>query len=198
MGLVIYLARAFLKSSILTLSSRSSLFVMMNALYFGSILVAALLTQAQYPPLYEWPTDHNIFPVDGGFLTMVMNIFLFNLVVNGFLLVTLTGLLFFALPAGVVLMRAAFWGIMFNQLPTPQFLIALPTVILEGEGYIVASVAGINLGLSWLKPDWSYKGQQLSRLEALKMAFKECARVYILVAMLLLVAAIVETVTITF
>jgi uncharacterized membrane protein SpoIIM required for sporulation len=61
---------------------------------------------------------------------------------------------------------------------------------------VVAGVAGINLGLSWLKPSWAHKKEVSSRLEAFKMALKECGYLYILVAMLLFAAAIVETATI--
>lgn len=69
-------------------------------------------------------------------------------------------------------------------------------LIFEGEGYVMASVAGINLGLSWLKPRWIYGEGSLSKLEALKKAFKECAHLYIFVAILLLTAALIEAVII--
>jgi len=88
------------------------------------------------------------------------------------------------------------WGVLLNGLLTSQFLAAFPTLILEGEGYVLAALAGVNLGLSLLKPEWAYKGEGLSRLEAVKRALKDCAYTYVLVAIFLFVAAVVETVTI--
>jgi len=82
-----------------------------------------------------------------------------------------------------------------NRLSTPVFLSALPTLILEGEGYVLASLIGIVLGMSWLKPRWAYRGEELSRSEAVKRAFGDCARVYAWVAILLLAGAVVETAT---
>ena len=75
------------------------------------------------------------------------------------------------------------------------FLAALPTLALEGEGYVLAALAGVNLGLAWLKPKWAYRGEDLSRSEAVNKALKECARIYVFVAVFLFVAAVVETIT---
>jgi hypothetical protein len=169
----------------------------MNALFFGSILVAALLTQALYLPLYEWSTGDGFLPMNAGLPMMIVSIFLFNLIVGAFIFVTLSGLVFFIFPVIVLLIRAMLWGTLLNQVPTPMFLIAFPTLILEGEGYVIASIAGVNLGLSWLKPGWVYTGESLSRLKTLKKALKECAYAYFLVTIFLLVAAIVEALTIT-
>lgn len=181
------------------LSKRGKLFKVVNVVYFWSIFVVALLARFLFQPM----------PYESGFLEVpeisigfdwplaIVGIFLFNLVLSGFFVVTLPGLAFFPLSAAALVYRAFLWGVILSQLPTPLFLAVLPTLVLEGEGYVLASVGGMILGMSWLKPVWSYKGEQLSRLEALKRAFKECACVYILVVMLLLVAAIVETVTIT-
>jgi hypothetical protein len=70
----------------------------------------------------------------------------------------------------------------------------LPTILLEGEGYVSAGATGVILGLSWLRPSWI--GQEgISRRESLKRAMKECAYLYVLVALLLLAAALVETLT---
>jgi hypothetical protein len=137
-----------------------------------------------------------VFPETGSLPSMIVNIFFFSLIVSAFCVVTLPGLVFFAFPAVILALRVALWGATINQLPTPQFLAAFPTLILEGEGYVVASMAGIILGLSWLKPELAYKGEGLSRLKALKKALKECVYMYVLVTMILLVAAIVESITI--
>ena len=191
--------RAFFVSLMEIFSRRSLLFVLMNTLFFGSILIGALLAQGQYLPFYVLRMDERIFPPEfSDPLFMVVYIFFSNIIVSAFLLVTLTGLLFFAFPVVVLVDRAAVWGALLNLLPTPLFFAAFLTITLEGMGYVLASVAGINLGLSWLKPDWTYKGEQFSRMKALRKALRECIYIYVLVVVLLLAAAIVETVTIAY
>ena len=111
---------------------------------------------------------------------------------------TLTRLVFFILPVGFLLFRALLWGVLINSLPTPLFLASFATLILEGEGYVLAGLAGANLGLSWLKPEWIIKRGELSRSEAVKQTFKDCLHIYVLVALFLLVGAVVETITLAF
>jgi len=59
----------------------------------------------------------------------------------------------------------------------------------------LASVAGTVLGLSWFKPGWVFRGENVSRRKALRKAFRECFYLYALISVVLLVAAVVETVT---
>lgn len=139
--------------------------------------------------------DEGFFSVDG-LPMLTINIFLFNLVVSSLLLITLPGLVFFALPAIILLIKGVMWGILLNQLPTSLFLLAIPVFMFEGEGYVIASIAGINMGLSWLKPRWTYEGS-LSRREALKKALMDCVCLYFFVIILILAAAIIEAVIIT-
>lgn len=144
-----------------------------------------------------WPVREEVFQREIGVSPwLVLDIFFFNLVLSGFVLVTLSGLVFFALPVMFVLVRALLRGVLLDALPTAWFLIAFPTLILEGEGYVLVSLAGVNLGMSWFKPEWAYGGGELSRRELVMMALKDCLRVYVLVAMFLFVAAVVEFVTI--
>jgi len=150
-----------------------------------------------YGRFYEWPLGESFVDTETrGLPLMIMDIFLFNLVVSGFVLVTLSGLLFFALPFVFLLFRAFLWGVLLGGLPTSLFLAALPTLILEGEGYVLASLAGINLGLSWLRPEWAYEGEELSRLESVKKALRDCVRIYVFVVVPLFVAAVVEALTV--
>ncbi len=157
------------------------------------MVVAALLTGGQPVLLGEWGVDRG--PVDAGsWIIMFVSVFLFNLVVSGFLLVTVSGLLFFGLSFGLLVVRGAMWGLMLNQLSTAAFLAAFPTLLLEGEGYVTAGLAGAVLGLSWLKPTWA-GWEDVSRWAALGQAAKECAYLYVLVVILLLAAAAAETAT---
>ena len=185
--------REFLKSCLSVVWKRSWIFVVLNWLFFGFIVLGALLLQFGVVGVYYWPLGET-FPVEvGNVFLMVGFIFVFNLILSGFLVVTLTGLAFFGLPVFFISFRAFLWGLLLNELSTPLFLAILPVLILEGEGYVLGALAGVNLGLSWLKPSWAYRSENLSRLEAFKKALKDSARIYILVAAVLFVAAIVET-----
>ena len=150
-------------------------------------MASALFTRGTY-----LSRDERSLVVDVSFT--FLNIFVSNLIVSGFLLLTVSGLLFFVAPFCILAYRAALWGVLLNGLSTPAFLAALPTILLEGEGYVFAGGAGIILGMSWLRPSWI--GQEgISRLESLKRTIRECTCFYVLVALLLLAAAFVETLT---
>ncbi len=190
------MARAFLVSCVETLLRRSLLVVAMSSLYFGFIVVGAFLGQARFLPFYELPGGDGLFFVEASLPLMIVGIFVLNLVVSGFFFTTLPGLVFFAFPVGVLVLRALVWGALLNWLPTSGLLVALPSFVLEGESYVLAAVSGINLGLSWLKPDWVNENRGFSRLEALKIASKECLHLYGLVAAFLFGAAVIEAITI--
>jgi len=168
----------------------------MNALYFGFIVVGAFLEQARFLPLFKLPGGNDFFWVEASLPLMIVGIFMFNLVVSGFFLTTLPGLVFFPFPVVSLVFRALFWGALLNWLPTSWLLIVLPTLVLEGEGYVLAGVAGVNLGLSLLRPDLAYEESGLSRSEALRIALKEWLYLYSLVAGLLFTAAVAEAFTI--
>lgn len=193
------LAERFLTSYVEVFSRRGRIFAVMNVLFFDSIFVFVLLSEFLCLPLpYEgepvWVLE---WFLGLHWLWMILAIFLFNLVLSGFVFLTLSGLVFFPVSVVVLVIRGALWGIMLNQQSAAGFFLVLPTLILEGEGYVLASVAGTVLGLSWLKPDWIYGGERFSRLDALKTALREALRLIFLVAVLLFLAAVVETFTIT-
>jgi hypothetical protein len=191
----VLLSKGFLKKCFAVLWARSSFFVVFNVLFFGAVFVSALMASLMFPPPFKGETA--VFPSffgDSWALTLLI-VFTSNLVLSAFLVVTLPGLVFFGLSLALLLYRAAVWGLLLAFASSYQFLGALPTVILEGEAYVIASVAGFVLGLSWLKPRWAFRGEGLSRREALVRAFRECFRLYVLVGFILFVAAIAETVT---
>jgi hypothetical protein len=190
---------AFLKSCIGIISKRGNLLAVFNLLYFSSIFVAALVAGFLFaPPLYMGgsPEIFGAFPFGDPVIAFFV-IFLSNLVLSAFVVVTLPGLGFFALSAVTMAVRSVLWGLLIYPLPVWGFLATLPTLILEGEAYVFAAVAGTTLGVSWLKPSWLYREEcGLSRVDALKKAFSEFKRMYFLVILLLFVGAIVETLTI--
>ena len=188
--------RRFLRSCLSVILKRDSILVVMNVFYFGSIVVGAFLAYESSFPFYREPVVESgtIYEL-GDSVWLGVNIFVSNLFLSAFFFTTLTGLVFFGLPLGFLFLRAMLWGTMLDQLSTSQFLVALPTLVLEGEAYVFASLCGIVLGLSWLKPTWVFEGESLSRWNSLKMALKECLHVYVFAALLLFVAAVVEVAT---
>lgn len=108
-------------------------------------------------------------------------------------MVTLPGIVFFPLSAAFLVFRAVLWGLLLYPLPSWLFLAVLPTLVLEGEAYVIAAVTGTVIGLSWVKSSLVFRDEKLSKWEALKTALKEGVHLYKGVALLLLIAAIVET-----
>lgn len=191
--------KAFLRTCMDVVCRRKRLLAALNLLFFWTVFAAALATSFLVtPPPYEGMVSETWRFVFGDhWFFMALGIFLSNLVLSALIMVTLPGLVFFLLSPALLLFRAAVWGQLLAFTSTLQFIVALPTLILEAEAYVLAAVAGTDLGLSWLKPERVYEGEgeRLSRREALKTAFKEVSYVYILVAVILFFAAIVETAT---
>lgn len=187
--------------SILGLSlvhSRWKILALLNALFFGCVfIVLALASLFLAPPLY-FGTHLNVpyFFLDSSWFVMILVIFTFNLALGSFVFVTLPGIVFFPLSAGILLYRGFLWGLLLYASPVWLFAVSLPTVMLEGEAYVFAAAAGTIAGASWVRPVLVYQKDGLSRVQALKISLKECLRIYAFVVALLLVAAIVETATI--
>lgn len=192
----------FLKDCLGVVSGRVLLLVALNWLFFCSIIAGALLGQYGYGGFASWPVGRAEFAENVDLPLLAIEIFALNLVASSFIVVTLPGLVFFALPAVLLVLRGLLWGLLFGGVSTSAFLLVLPTLVLEGEAYVFAALAGVNLGLSWLKPSLLYPrerlptGEKLPRSVAAALAFRECFRVYVFVVGLLLVAAVVEAMTI--
>lgn len=176
------------------LSRRRTVFVVLNTLFFDCIFLGVLSSQFLCAPLPYASESLGIFGLDWPW--MISAIFLLNLFLSGFVTLTLPGLVFFPLSAVALAMRGVSWGIMLNQPSIVPFWLVIPTFVLEGEGYVLASVAGSILGLSWLEPNRAYKDEHLSRLDALKTASREALHLLFLAAILLFLAAVVEALTI--
>lgn len=179
-------------------SSKGKFVAFMNLLFFGGFFVTALVARFLFPPpLYlGWRADVPEFLLDSNWPLMLLGIFFFNLALSAFVFVTLPGFVFFPFSAATLLYRAILWGTLLQNVPNWLLIAVLLTLILEGEAYVFASVAGSIVGLSWIKPTWLYRQERLSRKEAIKCSLKEAANLYLVVVLFLVVAAIVETATI--
>jgi hypothetical protein len=193
------LSGEFLKSCWEVASRRVRIFAFLNLAFFGLVFVAVFLMQFLLsPPLYSGSSSWVYDVFLGNWFLMVVGIFAFNLALSAFVVVTLPGVVFFPLSVGVLLYRGVLWSLLVYVMPSWLFLAVLPTLVLEGEAYIVAAVAGTIVGVSWIKPAWLYREEGLSRVDGFKKGFRECLRLYVLVVALLFVAAVVETAAIVY
>jgi hypothetical protein len=188
--------RDFLGACFSVVSRRRSFLMVLSWLFFIVLIIGVVLSSTGLVEISPSPFSEPFTLTADNVVVLFLFIFFSNLLLSGFLLLTASGMLFFALPAGLLFFRALLWGVFLAQLSTYRFLTAFPTLVLEGEGYVFAAIAGVELGLSWLKPGWMFRGESLSRLEAFKLAARESARLYVFVTLLLLAAATVETITI--
>jgi len=168
----------------------------MNCVFFASVFAVAIASELLLPPrLYSgWQARFPEVILDNSFAVVFIGIFLSNLILSAFVVVTLSGF-FFPISIVMLVFRGFLWGVFLAFQPTWLLLAAIPTIVLEGEGYALAAVAGTVVGVSWLKPKWIFKDENITRVEAFQKGLKECLVIYLLVGTILLVAAIIETVT---
>ena len=175
---------------------RINIFAVLNLIFFVSVFSVVFFGRLLFPPtVYDqwtpWPSE--VF--QNNFILIVLIIFLSNLALAAFLTVTLPGILFFPLSAVALIYKAVLWCSLLYPVSGRIMLAVLPTLFLEGEAYVISAGAGTIAGFSWLFSKKLYKEEMLSRKEAFESGLKECLRLYILVASLLLIAAMVETTT---
>lgn len=181
------------------LRTRWKVFASFNALFFGGVFVTLLLAGTFLPPpLYTgWNPDLPELFMSGGWLFLMLGIFIFNLALSSFVFVTLPGIVFFPLSPGFLLYRALLLGLFLYAQPVWLFVISLPVILFEGEAYVLAAVAGTVFGASWVHPNWTYPGEKWTRVEVLKKATKEFAGMYILISIFLFIAAVTETIIVS-
>jgi hypothetical protein len=182
------------------LRERWKLLVVLNLLFFSTVTVTLFIVGLTMQPSLansDWkPSGSQLLPF-GGWLGILLGIFIFNLIISSLVFISLPGFLFFPLSGALLLYRAILWGFLLYTFPLRIFLMALPTVVLEGEAYVLAASAGTLVGMSWVKPVWTNRDRAPSpRLQALRTMLKEFMGIYLALVILLFAAAIAETVAI--
>ncbi len=179
------------------LSARWKFIAFMNLVFFGCAFGVASAFEFLSPsaPYLGLSNAFHEMLSGSGFLLLLLSIFLSNLVLSSFIVVSVPGIVFFPLSTAFLVYRGVIWGLFLHQLPTWVVLVAMPTVVLEGSGYSLAAVAGTLAGASWIKPKWVYAEENLTRNEAFRKALKEFLSLYFFVAIILLVAATAEAAT---
>jgi hypothetical protein len=133
---------------------------------------------------------------EGQVLTAVALTVGINLLIGSFVTITLPSLIvpFSGLVMGGI--RAALWGLLFS----PQFqgagpgeivagLLIAVLILLEGQGYVLALLAAYVQGRAFL---WPERVGADGHREGYWFGLKQSARIYLLIALVLLVGAVYE------
>jgi hypothetical protein len=178
-------------------------YVALNALYYGLVLAGMLYVFTQ-PELQVSLIEDlrkeltQTFPMvveaytSGNFPLAAVLTFGFNLLLGSLLYITAPSLLvpFGGLVTGCV--RAVAWGLILAPTQRELALTMVPhslTLILEGQGYILAMFASYVQWRAILNP--KSVGEE-KRLNAYSVGLKRTGRIYLLVAAALAIAAVYE------
>ena len=206
----VHVSRKMVRSSLAVVREHRRAYLILNLLYYG-LIVAAMAYAAFNPDLQRtlWtevgkgfstgPLEELVGAYSGGqVLLAAILTFAVNLLGGSFVYITLPSLIipFSGLLVGVY--RALLWGLLFS--PTAELgaglIFHLPTIILEGQAYVLAMLAAYVQGIVFLRPKKSVgvRTHRQGYWEGVKLS----VRVYLLVVVVLLVAAVYEAVSVIF
>ena len=194
----------WLKTSIAVVRSNLRAYIVLNILYYGVVAVAMIvvagnpqvqeaLTQAVVASFTEGPLSTVADAYAGGNVLMAIVLtFAVNFFLGSVLVLFVPSLL---IPFGGVaigLIRATLWGLLLAP-TTPELQVAMIphslTLVLEGQGYILAMLGAFVLGKAFVSP--SSVGASRWR-DGYVTGLKKEGRIYVLVALVLAVAAVYE------
>jgi hypothetical protein len=135
----------------------------------------------------------------GGQILLAVGLtFVVNLVVGSFVSISLPSLIIPFSGIVVGMYRAVVWGLLFSpatlNVSGAEFiagLLVLGVILLEGQGYVLTMLAAYDHGKAWLIPGSA--GVE-SRKQGYLVGVKRSLSIYLLVALVLLVAAVYEVV----
>ena len=131
----------------------------------------------------------------GNLAAAVITTFGVNLCIGAFLATTLPGILPVLGALGIITvtaLRGFFIGVTYPELLVYSpltFIVGFGTMILELGAYVFSAAAGINISLA---PVFPKRYQTESRWLAFKRAWKDAARIFLIVALLLALGAVWE------
>ena len=205
----LYLTKNMIRSSLGVVREHRRAYLVLNVAYYG-LMVAAMAYAAFHPALQRTLLEAMGEAVGTGPMQTVAGAYLGGHVLLAVLLTFATNLVggsfaYIILPSLIVpfsglllgAFRALLWGLMFS--PTAVmgagFFLLLPTIVLEGQGYVLAMLAAYAQGVAFLRPESvGSKTHRRGYWEGLKRS----ALIYVLVAIVLLVAAVVEAASVIF
>ena len=184
------------------------LLLLVALLYTGSYLVGWYLISIKSPMaletaqaltenvLTEAPFTTILQSLQGGELVQAVLItFLLNLTTGAFLTTTLPGIIPLIGALGVIavtLVRGFAIGVTYPEILASSavgFALGTGTMILELGAYVFSGAAGINIALAPIRPR---RYGVDSRWAAFKVAWKDAARIYVIVAILLALGTVWE------
>jgi len=185
-------------------------YITINAVYYGLVVIFMVFaafnqsTQEALIKLVGEGFSSGIFAFvgktyGGGQVLGAMAVtFGINLVIGTFLEITLPSLVIPFIGMLMGILRAALWGLLLSPAYPPVRMLMIPhslTLILEGQGYILGLLAVYVQGRAFLWPhSVGVEGFGRGYVEGLKRA----GWLYVLVVLLLLVAAIYEALEVIF
>jgi len=158
------------------------------ALDLAQLVSGAVLTESPFTTILQSLST-------GDLVQAILITFLLNLSTGAFLSTTLPGIIPLIGALGTVtitLFRGFIIGITYPAVLASSaagFVLGMGTMILELGAYVFSGAAGINIALAPIMPK-RYGAQ--SRWVAFKMAWKDAARIYVIVIVLLALGAIWE------
>lgn len=193
-----------LKHAVKIVSDNRRYYLILNAVYFGLIFLGAIYSSLN-PSLVQWLKEGTAQAltsggplalvadayISGDFLLAVALTFLVNLILGAILYITLPSMVipFFGLLMGAF--RAVLWGVLvlslipFEGYSVPAWL----NMILEGEGYILAMLAAYIHGKAFL---WPESAGATTRRQGYAIGLTATWKLYVLIVLILMVAAIWE------
>ena len=184
------------------------LLVIVALLYVGSYLAGWYLVSVKSPiaveaslglqesVLTQQPFTSILQSLQGGELVKaILLTFLVNLTVGAFLTTTLPGIVPLVGSLGtiiVTILRGFVIGIVYPEILSLSFggfILGFGTLILELGAYIFSGAAGINIALAPIMPK---RYGVLSRWAAFRVAWRDALKIYVIVAILLVLGAVWE------
>jgi hypothetical protein len=132
--------------------------------------------------------------VNAQVLTAIVLTFLINLIIASFLYITIPSLIIPYIGILMGIYRAILWGLIFSPGHPDMQMVMIPhsiTLIIEGQAYILAMFGAFLQGTAFLFP----KTVGLERRgQGYREGLKRTGKIYILIVLTLLVAAIYEVI----
>ncbi|HSK83657.1 MAG TPA: hypothetical protein VK902_09710 [Rubrobacter sp.] len=184
-------------------------YLILNLIYYG--LIAGGMVYVAFDPALQktmWDEVGEAFGTgpmrgvidaysSGQVLVAAVLTFAVNLIVGSFVFITVPSLIipFSGLLIGVY--RALLWGLLFSPSAAvgAGLVFHLPTIILEGQAYVLAMLAAYVQGMAFVRPR---SAGAKTRREGYREGVKRSVRIYLLVAIVLFVAAVYEAVSVIF
>ena len=197
-------------SALRTIKEFRRAYIVLNLVYYGLVIcgmvyvafnpaLQQLLLEAVGSAFTEGPLSTVAGAYTGGqILLAIVLTFVVNLTIASFLWITLPSLVipFSGLVTGAC--RAILWGVLLSPSSPEMSAVMIPhslTLILEGQAYILAMLAAYIQGRAFL---WPATVDAATHGEGYRAGVKRSLRLYLLVAIVLAVAAVYEVLEVIF